>query len=547
MGKASCALAALLLVTACGDDDAPLADAGPLDSGADLGVDSGADLGVDAGATRHLAQSVSGRGVVGSDPSGIDCGADTLAPEHAACAADFPTGTLVTLSATAAPGWELGSWSGDCTGTGASVTVRLDADRACTATFHLVTFARAVGFAESDELTAVLPGPDGSYFVLAGETQRLATLSYWIVRLEQDGELAWSQTMPVSGLDVAPHSLARATGGFAAFFRDLGFLTTLRMGFNGAPTTGLIETSTFAYSVGASVGAPRVATTAAGHFLTLGTHYGGPVVAEFDERSRPVGLARGHDYFTGPEPVAVHERPGGGVVVGEAPACAGLCYGFWLMGYDTSAGLVWGWRYDDDELLVSDVIALDDGYLLVGSVSSSGRGRDAMVIRTDIDGTIRWARSYGGTVGDSAKTAIVRAGGGLLIAAETLTFGAGSMDVWLLALDDAGDVEWQRSYGGPDVEHATALASAEAGGYLAVGTTRSWGSATDALLLRIAEDGSVRDCPSGIGVPTDAVVEVRTPTAVAATLSRTTWDVTAATVALSLSDSPVDSADACVP
>ena len=68
-----------------------------------------------------------GTGTVISVPAGINCGAD--------CTENYIKGTVVTL--TAHPGVKsyLASWSGDCTGTGLTTQVTMDADKTCTAAF----------------------------------------------------------------------------------------------------------------------------------------------------------------------------------------------------------------------------------------------------------------------------------------------------------------------------------------------------------------------------------------------------------------------------
>ncbi|MGE5206676.1 MAG: alkaline phosphatase family protein [Chlamydiota bacterium] len=68
----------------------------------------------------------SGRGVVTSTPSGIDCGAT--------CSAGFAPKTQVTLMAASHPGSQFVGWSGACTGTGAC-SVKLDREQAVTASF----------------------------------------------------------------------------------------------------------------------------------------------------------------------------------------------------------------------------------------------------------------------------------------------------------------------------------------------------------------------------------------------------------------------------
>ncbi len=67
-----------------------------------------------------------GNGTIVSAPAGINCG--TI------CANSFPTGTLVTLTATPAPGNAFAGWGGACTGLGACV-VLMDQLQTVTATF----------------------------------------------------------------------------------------------------------------------------------------------------------------------------------------------------------------------------------------------------------------------------------------------------------------------------------------------------------------------------------------------------------------------------
>ena len=79
--------------------------------------------------THHLTvnESGTGAGTVTSNPSGISCGTT--------CAADFPIGNTVVLSAAPTGGSTFTGWSGaGCSGTG-SCTVVMNADQTVTATF----------------------------------------------------------------------------------------------------------------------------------------------------------------------------------------------------------------------------------------------------------------------------------------------------------------------------------------------------------------------------------------------------------------------------
>ncbi|OQW95282.1 MAG: hypothetical protein BWK79_02950, partial [Beggiatoa sp. IS2] len=66
-------------------------------------------------------------GTVLSQPTGIDCGSD--------CKEHFADGMSIALTATAKPGFIFRGWSGDCSGTGLTVSVTMNAAKNCVAQF----------------------------------------------------------------------------------------------------------------------------------------------------------------------------------------------------------------------------------------------------------------------------------------------------------------------------------------------------------------------------------------------------------------------------
>ena len=110
---------------------------------------------IDAGttATSHVLSLVlmgTGSGTITSSPAGIDC--------TTSCAASFPVGTPVSLSASAASGSHFFGWSGPCSGTGACNVVASE-DQFVTATFDSgsmqVAVPNVVGKTQAAASTAI--------------------------------------------------------------------------------------------------------------------------------------------------------------------------------------------------------------------------------------------------------------------------------------------------------------------------------------------------------------------------------------------------------
>jgi hypothetical protein len=84
----------------------------------------------------------------------------------------------------------------------------------------------------------------------------------------------------------------------------------------------------------------------------------------------------------------------------------------------------------------------DGGFIAVGETGSYGRGGfDVFVIKIFADGSLEWAKTYGGSATDQAFAVAPTADGGYLIAGKTNSFGVGAFDGWVLKLDAHGNVD----------------------------------------------------------------------------------------------------------
>ncbi len=76
--------------------------------------------------------------------------------------------------------------------------------------------------------------------------------------------------------------------------------------------------------------------------------------------------------------------------------------------------------------------------------SAKGDG-DAIVIKTDINGQLRWAKTYGDTTDNMAVDIKETPDTGLIFAGWTTT--EGNYDFWIVKLDSSGNIQWERRFG----------------------------------------------------------------------------------------------------
>ena len=89
-----------------------------------------------------------------------------------------------------------------------------------------------------------------------------------------------------------------------------------------------------------------------------------------------------------------------------------------------------------------------------------------------------WSKTYGGGGSDIAYSMDKTLDGGVIVAGQTASFGAGGTDAWIQKLHSDGSVDWQRSYGGTADDYASSIKATADGGYVVAGVTGCSGSNT---------------------------------------------------------------------
>jgi len=187
---------------------------------------------------------------------------------------------------------------------------------------------------------------------------------------------------------------------------------------------------------------------------------------------------------------------GGYIVAGDTQSFGAVSKDVWVLKLDSAGNVQWQKTYGGDGPdSASSILQVDNGgYLVAGNTQSFGAGlSDIWVLRLDAAGTVDWQRVYGGPENEWVSAIEVASDCGYILAGRTDSFGTVGGDLWLLKLDTDGNLAWEKAYGGPNLEHSTSLQRTRDGGYVVAGTTNSFGPGNgDFWVLKLDVDGNVQ-------------------------------------------------------
>lgn len=121
----------------------------------------------------------------------------------------------------------------------------------------------------------------------------------------------------------------------------------------------------------------------------------------------------------------------------------------------------------------------DNGYIICadtrstnGDVTSNHGGADIWVVKITNLGAIEWQKTYGGTSDEFSKSIQQTSDGGYIVLGDAystdgdVTGNHGSSDVWVVKINNVGDIQWQKTYGSVGAENAYCISKTNDNGYI---------------------------------------------------------------------------------
>jgi hypothetical protein len=164
-----------------------------------------------------------------------------------------------------------------------------------------------------------------------------------------------------------------------------------------------------------------------------------------------------------------------------------------LIKTDANGNIIWAKTYGGTAVRSVQQTS-DGGYIVAGHTSSFGAGYyDIFLIKTDANGNVIWAKTYGGTYSDYAYSVQQTSDGGYIVAGTTRSFGAYGYNIFLIKTDASGNIQWAKTYGGTDGDEDYSVRQTSDGGYILAGGTWSF-SVEGALLIKTDANGNIGSC-----------------------------------------------------
>jgi hypothetical protein len=187
----------------------------------------------------------------------------------------------------------------------------------------------------------------------------------------------------------------------------------------------------------------------------------------------------------------------------------------WIVKLDVSGNLVWqkslGGSGDDYAYSIQQISG--DGFIVAGSspsndgdVSGNHGHSDYWIVKLDEGGNLLWQKSFGGSDYEEANSVQQTFDGGFIVAGYSyssdgdVSINHGLTDYWIVKLDPAGNLHWQKSLGGISYDKSSSIHQCTDGGFVIAGLSfsndgdvsgnhgDSFGNSEDYWIVKLSSD-----------------------------------------------------------
>ncbi len=319
-----------------------------------------------------------------------------------------------------------------------------------------------------DESTSVQQTTDGGYIVAgySGSSNGDVTghhgttdFDYWIVKLDTAGAIKWETPLGGTQNDFAECIQQTTDGGFIV--------------------------AGYSYSTDGNVTGHHGTDTSSDYWVVKLDSIG---TIKWEKSLGGTGNDQAY---------AIQQTADGGyIVAGSSQSTDGdvtghqggdtLSWDYWIVKLDSIGNIQWNNCYggSGDDYANSIQQTSDGGYVVAGwsnsdddEVTNNHGNFDYWILKINDTGAIQWEHALGGSLEDYAYSIQQTTDGGYIVAGWTgssdgdVTGFFGTVDYWIVKLDNAGSIIWENCYGASGYNQATFIRQTVDGGYIVAGSS----------------------------------------------------------------------------
>ena len=369
-----------------------------------------------------------------------------------------------------------------------------------------IDFVSTLGGSKNESAKAVINTTDGGYAIL-GHVQSMdgdvtnkpnESYDYWLLKYDSTNQLQWQKTYGGSDDDRGVDLTQTSDGGYAVIGKsksnDLNvsenagyddfWISKLdssgsisweySFGFAGSDTPySIIQTNDNGYLLSGVLDVS--ASNGQGDRNSIASrHAGGDY---WVIKLNASGIKQWSKYyggsFTDTAYDAIQTDDNGYIIVGSSDSedvdisnNQGT-YDFWVIKISDTGTLMWEKSFGGSEIDEAHAISqtADGNYLIVGDsrssdldISQNNGAADLWIIKITSEGTLLWEKSLGGSSFDVGRSISKTQDHGFLISGSSrstdgnLETNKGQNDAWVLKINSSGNLEWQKTVGGSEVD-----------------------------------------------------------------------------------------------
>ncbi len=363
------------------------------------------------------------------------------------------------------------------------------------------SYAKTYGGIDYENAQSLVITNDGS-LALAGYTESYGAglKDMLFLKLHENGYVDWGKAYGYTNNDNANAMQSTSDGGYILFgSSNSGSSGSYDLNYKKIDSNGNIEWGKWVGTVQDDAGYDIVEDTDGG-FVTTGLS-NGMGAGSYDVWTRKVdalgntdwGYTYGGTSYDVGKAIIMNDQ-GGYAVAGITSSFGAGSDDVYFMILDSGGGVENMWSIGGTERDGAyDVILAGNGdYVIAGYTASIGAGSDDFYVkRLDANGNSVWGYAYGGTDFERAHSIVETKDNGFVISGETMSFGAGNKDMWVIKIDSLGILQWTWAVGGSQYESGYSVVEAGNGNIYVAGYINSVGAGDyDIFLVKFYSDGS---------------------------------------------------------